>query len=109
MTTTRPSTPDLPPVPGKRYFTISEVSELTGLTPELLHQWELASAPPGLAAQARPRRHYQHHEVLLVRRMRNALLASRPATTPAPATANGRLGAGSLRAELSSILAWLDI
>ena len=48
-------------------------------------------------------------EVLLVRRMRNALLASRPATTPAPATANGRLGASSLRAELASILAWLDI
>ena len=108
MTTTRPSAPDLPPVPGKRYFTISEVSELTGLTPELLRQWELASAPPGLAACPAASA-YQHHEVLLVRRMRNALLASRPATTPAPATTNGRLGASSLRAELASILAWLDI
>ena len=96
-------------MPGKRYFTISEVSELTGLTPELLRQWELASALPGLAAQARPRRHYQHHEVLLVRRMRNALLASRPATTPAPVTANGYQGASSLQAELAPILAWLDI
>ena len=109
MTTTRPSAPDLPPVPGKRYFTISEVSTLTGLTPELLRQWELASAPPGQGSRVRMRQHYQHHEVLLVRRIRNALLASRPATTPAPATTNGRLGASSLRAELASILAWLDI
>lgn len=106
MTTTRPSAPDLPPVPGKRYFTISEVSTLTGLTPELLRQWELASAPPGQGSRVRVRQHYQHHEVLLVRRMRNALLASRPA--PAAAE-HGRLGASSLRAELASILAWLDI
>lgn len=108
MTTTRPSVPDLPPVPGKRYFTISEVSKLTGLTPELLRQWELASAPPGLAGRIRPRRHYQHHEVLLVRRMRNALLADRPASVAVPG-AIGRPSASSLRAELASILAWLDI
>lgn len=104
MTTTRPSTPDLPPVPGKRYFTVSEVSALTGLTPEQLRQWEAVGAPFAQPGRVRARRHYQHHEVMLVRRLRSLMLAGRQ--TPLP---GARLGAGSLRAELSSILAWLDI
>ncbi len=109
MTTTRPSTPDLPPVPGKRYFTLSEMCALTGVAPELLRQWEATGMSFGRQPGSRPRQHYQHHEVLMVRRLRNALLAQRAAQARQTAESRSRLGAPALRAELASILAWLDI
>ena len=62
MTTTRPSTPDLPPVPGKRYFTLSEMCALTGVAPELLRQWEATGMSFGRQPGSRPRQHYQHHD-----------------------------------------------
>jgi DNA-binding transcriptional MerR regulator len=61
---------ELPPIPAKRYFTIGEVSELCGVKPHVLRYWEQEFT------QLKPRgnrRYYQHHEVLLIRRIRELL------------------------------------
>ncbi len=77
MTETIPSrdaaTVALPAIPAKRYFTIGEVSELCGVKPHVLRYWEQEFAQLRPIKRRGNRRYYQHHEVLLVRRIRELL------------------------------------
>ncbi len=61
----------LPPIPAKRYFTIGEVSELCGVKPYVLRYWESEFAQLKPMKRRGNRRYYQHHEVLLIRRIRD--------------------------------------
>jgi DNA-binding transcriptional MerR regulator len=63
----------LPPIPTKRYFTIGEVSELCNVKPYVLRYWEQEFAQLKPMKRRGNRRYYQHHEVLLVRRIRELL------------------------------------
>ena len=125
MTTPSPAKHDLPPIPAKRYFTIGEVSELCGVKPHVLRYWEQEFTQLKPVKRRGNRRYYQHHEVLLVRRIRQLLYeegftisgarnrldepASKP-TAATPAAATPASGAGlSLRAELLGIIELLRV
>jgi DNA-binding transcriptional MerR regulator len=121
----RPRTEDLPPIPAKRYFTIGEVSELCCVKPHVLRYWEQEFTQLKSVVKRRGnRRYYQHHEVLLVRRIRELLysqcftisgarnrleeeLLHKVATESGEAPANS-LSVDQIRAELESILQILD-
>jgi len=60
---------ELPPIPAKRYFTIGEVSELCGVKPHVLRYWEQEFTQLKPVKRRGNRRYYQHHEVLLIRRI----------------------------------------
>ena len=124
----------LPPIPAKRYFTIGEVSELCGVKPHVLRYWEQEFTQLKPVKRRGNRRYYQHHEVLLVRRIRELLYqegftingarhrleenggrtiqapappASAPLAAPLPLPEMSEAmpaGALSLRAELASII-----
>jgi DNA-binding transcriptional MerR regulator len=64
---------ELPPIPAKRYFTIGEVSELCGVKPHVLRYWEQEFTQLKPVKRRGNRRYYQHHEVLLIRRIRDLL------------------------------------
>jgi len=64
---------ELPPIPAKRYFTIGEVSELCGVKPHVLRYWEQEFTQLRPVKRRGNRRYYQHHEVLLIRRIRELL------------------------------------
>ncbi|HTS51663.1 MAG TPA: MerR family transcriptional regulator [Burkholderiales bacterium] len=68
-----PSKPSLPAIPAKRYFTIGEVSELCGVKPHVLRYWEQEFTQLKPVKRRGNRRYYQHHEVLLIRRIRQLL------------------------------------
>ncbi|SFC46634.1 MerR family transcriptional regulator [Massilia yuzhufengensis] len=126
--TDRPTKPDpivLPPIPAKRYFTIGEVSELCGVKPHVLRYWEQEFTQLKPVKRRGNRRYYQHHEVLLIRRIRELLyeqgftisgarnrldgraheLASAPEAEPAPSAP--AIDSAQVRAELLEILALL--
>ncbi|WIT14554.1 MerR family transcriptional regulator [Paucibacter sediminis] len=63
----------LPAIPAKRYFTIGEVSELCGVKPYVLRYWEQEFTQLKPMKRRGNRRYYQHHEVLLIRRIRDLL------------------------------------
>ena len=63
----------LPPIPAKRYFTIGEVSELCRVKAHVLRYWEQEFAQLKPVKRRGNRRYYQHHEVLLIRRIRELL------------------------------------
>ena len=63
----------LPSIPAKRYFTIGEVSELCGVKPHVLRYWEHEFTQLKPVKRRGNRRYYQHHEVLLIRRIRELL------------------------------------
>ena len=67
-----PSKP-LPPIPAKRYFTIGEVSDLCAVKPHVLRYWEQEFSQLKPVKRRGNRRYYQHHEVLLIRRIRDLL------------------------------------
>ena len=69
--------PELPPIPPKRYFTIGEVSELCAVKPYVLRYWEQEFTQLRPMKRRGNRRYYQHHEVLLVRRIRELLYEKR--------------------------------
>ena len=113
----------LPPIPAKRYFTIGEVSDLCGVKPHVLRYWEQEFTQLKPVKRRGNRRYYQHHEVLLIRKIRS-LLYEQGFTISG---ARNRLGEGrdvphdpdaavrlsaaemqSLRTELSSVVALLD-
>ena len=64
---------DLPPIPAKRYFTIGEVGDLCAVKPHVLRYWEQEFAQLKPVKRRGNRRYYQHHEVLLIRRIRDLL------------------------------------
>jgi len=63
----------LPPIPAKRYFTIGEVSDLCGVKPHVLRYWEQEFTQLKPVKRRGNRRYYQHHEVLLIRKIRELL------------------------------------
>jgi len=69
----KPAVIVLPPIPAKRYFTIGEVSELCGVKPHVLRYWEQEFTQLKPVKRRGNRRYYQHHEVLLIRRIRELL------------------------------------
>jgi DNA-binding transcriptional MerR regulator len=115
----------LPPIPAKRYFTIGEVSELCGVKPHVLRYWEQEFTQLKPVKRRGNRRYYQHHEVLLVRRIRELLYEQgftihgarnrldESDRTPRAARANGNgngaathdvpLDVAAIRAEIASI------
>ncbi|CAJ0780243.1 hypothetical protein LMG7141_00990 [Ralstonia condita] len=64
---------NLPPIPAKRYFTIGEVSDLCAVKPHVLRYWEQEFTQLKPVKRRGNRRYYQHHEVLLIRRIRELL------------------------------------
>lgn len=116
----RPARSELPPIPAKRYFTIGEVSELCAVKPHVLRYWEQEFIQLRLVKRRGNRRYYQHHEVLLIRRIRELLYeegftisgarqrlehdSAAPAEASPAKAAQAKLDTGSLRAELAAIL-----
>jgi DNA-binding transcriptional MerR regulator len=113
----------LPPIPAKRYFTIGEVSELCGVKPHVLRYWEQEFTQLRPVKRRGNRRYYQHHEVLLIRRIRELLydqgftisgarnrldeLANEPAaraTRTSAAAVPSKPGFGRLRQELKTLI-----
>jgi DNA-binding transcriptional MerR regulator len=115
----------LPPIPAKRYFTIGEVSELCGVKSHVLRYWEQEFTQLKPVKRRGNRRYYQHHEVLLIRRIRELLyeqgftisgarnrLESGPvdletAAAAPPADVLPALSLIDLRGELRSVIALL--
>ncbi|HAT33961.1 MAG TPA: MerR family transcriptional regulator [Janthinobacterium sp.] len=116
----------LPPIPAKRYFTIGEVSELCGVKPHVLRYWEQEFTQLKPVKRRGNRRYYQHHEVLLIRRIRELLyeqgftisgarnkldsrigLEAEGAEAPGVATAQQQLDRNMIRSELVEILSLL--
>lgn len=91
-----PGSSELPPIPAKRYFTIGEVSELCGVKPHVLRYWEQEFTQLKPVKRRGNRRYYQHHEVLLVRKIRE-LLYNQGFTISG---ARNRLGEGGLVEEV---------
>ncbi len=115
-------TNSLPVIPAKRYFTIGEVSELCGVKPHVLRYWEQEFTQLKPLKRRGNRRYYQHHEVLLIRRIRELLYehgftingarnrldtVEAPVKAPAKATAERTLDLRQIRSELKSILTML--
>ncbi len=113
---------ELPPIPAKRYFTIGEVSELCGVKPHVLRYWEQEFTQLKPVKRRGNRRYYQHHEVLLVRRIRQLLydegftisgarnrLDDAHAVVDSPVAVKLPAGTLSLRAELAGIIELLRI
>lgn len=69
----RPAPVVLPPIPAKRYFTIGEVSDLCAVKPHVLRYWEQEFTQLRPMKRRGNRRYYQHHEVLLIRKIRELL------------------------------------
>lgn len=105
----------LPLIPAKRYFTIGEVSELCGVKPHVLRYWEQEFTQLKPLKRRGNRRYYQHHEVLLVRRIRELLYeegftisgARNRLTEGAIAVHEDQLEADQLRAALRKLRAEL--
>ncbi|HKK13884.1 MAG TPA: MerR family transcriptional regulator [Gammaproteobacteria bacterium] len=64
---------ELPPIPGKRYFTIGEVSELCGVKPHVLRYWEQEFPQLKPVKRRGNRRYYQRHDVIMIRQIRSLL------------------------------------
>ena len=122
----------LPPIPAKRYFTIGEVSDLCAVKPHVLRYWEQEFTQLKPVKRRGNRRYYQHHEVLLIRRIRELLYeegftisgarnrldnaatgddrhhearaARTPATGTAPAAAGTAADVSTLKRELRELL-----
>jgi DNA-binding transcriptional MerR regulator len=110
----------LPAIPAKRYFTIGEVSELCGVKPHVLRYWEQEFVQLKPVKRRGNRRYYQHHEVLLVRRIRELLYEQGFTISGArnkleggrnggrrPSPPSEELSLGDVRRELLDILAAL--
>ena len=109
----------LPAIPAKRYFTIGEVSELCGVKPHVLRYWEQEFTQLKPVKRRGNRRYYQHHEVLLIRRIRELLydqgftisgarnrldeLVSEPAAKPGRPSSRPNLAA-VLRMEIKGVI-----
>lgn len=93
------SSQELPPIPAKRYFTIGEVSELCGVKPHVLRYWEQEFTQLKPVKRGGNRRYYQHHEVLLIRRIRQLLYQEGFTISGA----RNRLGESAIHAQESEV------
>jgi DNA-binding transcriptional MerR regulator len=114
---------ELPPIPAKRYFTIGEVSELCGVKPHVLRYWEQEFNQLKPVKRRGNRRYYQHHEVLLVRKIRellynqgftisgarNRLDEGGAVDLPEADSIDAQKAVGGLRAEIQSIIELLRL
>ncbi|BEV15061.1 MerR family transcriptional regulator [Herbaspirillum sp. DW155] len=118
----KPAAIVLPPIPAKRYFTIGEVSELCGVKPHVLRYWEQEFTQLKPVKRRGNRRYYQHHEVLLIRRIRELLYeqgftisgarnkldgtheAEQPQEPQRPVISLDEAAIDALRAELQAVL-----
>ena len=91
----------LPPIPAKRYFTIGEVSDLCGVKPHVLRYWEQEFTQLRPMKRRGNRRYYQHHEVLLIRRIRE-LLYEEGFTINGARNRLSEMGGGRVRASATS-------
>jgi DNA-binding transcriptional MerR regulator len=105
----------LPAIPAKRYFTIGEVSELCGVKAYVLRYWEQEFTQLRPMKRRGNRRYYQHHEVLLIRRIRELLYdqgftisGARNRLAEAMATGRGAAFAAARKASASSEAAVSD-
>ncbi len=114
----KPALAPLPPIPPKRYFTIGEVSELCGVKPHVLRYWEQEFTQLKPVKRRGNRRYYQHHEVMLIRRIRELLYEQGftisgarnkldSASAPSASTSTQPVDLVSVRQELESILGLL--
>ena len=122
MATENLATTELPAIPAKRYFTIGEVSELCGVKPHVLRYWEQEFTQLKPLKRRGNRRYYQHHEVLLIRRIRELLYEhgftingarnrlEEPGAVPATKTMTvpQPISPSTLRKELKSIIKLLE-
>ena len=100
----------LPPIPAKRYFTIGEVSDLCAVKPHVLRYWEQEFTQLKPVKRRGNRRYYQHHEVLLIRRIRELLYeegftisGARNRLDNARIDARSDNGGGEEKVEISSV------
>jgi DNA-binding transcriptional MerR regulator len=93
----------LPPIPAKRYFTIGEVSELCGVKPHVLRYWEQEFTQLRPVKRRGNRRYYQHHEVLLIRRIRELLYEQGFTISGARNRLDENLSAASARSTAPSV------
>ncbi len=111
----RPTPSELPPIPAKRYFTIGEVAELCAVKPHVLRYWEQEFTQLRPVKRRGNRRYYQHHEVLLIRRIRQLLYEEgftisgarqrlEHASTETPFVPGTKNDSHALREELTAIL-----
>ncbi len=112
-------TNELPSIPAKRYFTIGEVSDLCGVKPHVLRYWEQEFTQLKPVKRRGNRRYYQHHEVLLVRRIRSLLYEQGFTISGARNQLGahlaevghfdtGEVSLTEVRHELEDLLAWLE-
>ena len=99
----------LPPIPAKRYFTIGEVSDLCGVKPHVLRYWEQEFTQLKPVKRRGNRRYYQHHEVLLIRRIRELLYEQGFTISGARNKLDSRLANGDPLAELTMGLPPLEV
>lgn len=92
--TSKPELVVLPLIPAKRYFTIGEVSELCGVKPHVLRYWEQEFTQLKPVKRRGNRRYYQHHEVLLIRRIRELLYEQGFTISGARNKLDSRMGQG---------------
>src|ERR671921_616424 len=100
---------DLPPIPAKRYFTIGEVSELCGVQPHVLRYWEQEFTQLKPVKRRGNRRYYQHHEVLLIRRIRELLYEQGFTISGARNKLDSRMADGVVDAEFVADLPAVDL
>ena len=105
----KPAPAALPPIPAKRYFTIGEVSDLCGVKPHVLRYWEQEFTQLKPVKRRGNRRYYQHHEVLLIRRIRELLYEQGFTISGARNKLDSRLANGDPLAELAIGLPPLEV
>ncbi len=94
----------LPPIPSKRYFTIGEVSDLCGVRSHVLRYWEQEFAQLSPQKRRGNRRYYQHHEVVLIRKIRALLYEEGFTISGARNRLDEARGELRLRDELQAVL-----
>jgi len=105
----KPAPAALPPIPAKRYFTIGEVSDLCGVKPHVLRYWEQEFTQLKPVKRRGNRRYYQHHEVLLIRRIRELLYEQGFTISGARNKLDSRLANGDGLAEMAMGLPPLEV
>ena len=94
----------LPPIPAKRYFTIGEVSDLCGVRSHVLRYWEQEFSQLSPQKRRGNRRYYQHHEVILIRKIRTLLYEEGFTISGARNRLDEARGELRLRDELQTVL-----